>query len=187
MFDYRVKSTKMVTMQIIFPFVLLLCLSSSLEAQTAMSVEDLVKSLSKGTLQVETRATPDKLIGDFNGDKVKDIAVIVSLSGTVESIEKTVKVQYPYVFGKDVDTSILALFIIHGRGKGWEFAQKSSVLLLGRNSALIFQKNRLDETGDAMQVKQDRRKRTRLYLITEGADGTIKWNGKKYIWTESQP
>ncbi len=187
MVSYCVESAKSLLVNIIFLIALLLCLPSSLKAQTAMSVEDLVKSLSRGTLQIETRATPHKLIGDFNGDKIKDVAVIVNLSDTVENIEKTVKVQYPYYFGKDVDTDILALFIIHGKGKGWEFAQKSAVLLLGRNSALIFQKDRLNETGDAMQAKQDRRKKTSLYLITEGADGTIKWNGKKYIWSESQP
>lgn len=157
------------------------------KAQTAASVEDLVKSLSENTLRVESRATPYRLVGDFNGDKVEDVAVVVSLSDTVETIGKFVRIEYPYYFGKDVNSEILALFIIHGKGKGWQFAQKSSVLLLGRNSALIFQKDRLDETGDAMEIQKSKRGKSSLYLITEGADGTIKWNGKKYIWTESQP
>ncbi len=182
-----VRQVKQSLVTSVFFFALLLCVPTFLMAQTATSVEDLVKSLSKNTLQVETKATPYKLTGDFNGDKVEDVAVVVSLSDTVENIGKAVKIEYPYYFGKDVDAEILALFIIHGKDKGWQFAQKSSVLLLGRNSALIFQKSRLDETGDAMKIKKNKRGKVSLYLITEGADGTIKWNGRKYVWTESQP
>ncbi|MGI8789053.1 MAG: hypothetical protein ACR2HG_15030 [Pyrinomonadaceae bacterium] len=167
---------------------MLFCFNLTVEAQTAKSVEEIVKSISGDTLQVETKATPYKLVADFDGDKIKDVAVIVRLSDTVKNIAKNVKIEYPYYFGKDkIDTELLALFIIHGKGKGWQFAQKSSVLLLGRSSALIFQKERLNETGDGMKLEKDKRGRTGIYLITEGADGTIKWNGKKYTWTESQP
>ena len=166
-------------------FVFPVCFNPSLHAQTASSVEDLVKSLSGKKLKVETRATPYQLIGDFNGDKVKDVAVIVSLSDTVENTVKTVKIEYPYYFKKVVDANDLALFIIHGKGKGWQFAQKSSVLFLGRSSALIFQKSRLDEKGGGMELDKDKRGKTNIYFVTEGSSGTLKWNGKKYIWTES--
>ena len=71
-------------------------LNFSAEAQTASSVEDLVRSLSDRKLRVETRATPYKLVGDFNGDKVKDVAVIVSFSDTVENIGKRVRIENPY-------------------------------------------------------------------------------------------
>lgn len=173
-------------------FALLFGLSFSAEAQTAKSVENLVKSLSGGKLQVETRAFPYKLIGDFNGDKVKDVAVIVSLSDTVENIGKIVKIENPYAraWGKEINTELLALFIIHGKGKGWQFAQKSSVLFLGRNSALIFQKSRLGEHGERgnnWEIEKDKRGKVNLFFSTEGSDGTMKWNGKKYVWTESQP
>ncbi len=171
----------------VFFSALLFCLPLCASAQTATSVECLVKVMSKNTLEVETKATPYKLTGDFDGDKIEDVAVVVKLSDTVKNIENAVTVEYPYAFGKDVDTDILALFIIHGKNKGWQVAQKSSVLLLGRNSALVFEKSRLNETGEAMRIQKKKGGKDSLYLITEGADGTIRWNGKKYVWTESQP
>lgn len=168
---------------------LLFCLPFSANAQTAAKVEDLVKSLSGGKLEAETKAAPYQLTADFNGDKVKDAAVIVRLGDTVKNIARNVKIEYPY-FIKEVDTESFALFIIHGKGKGWQFAQKSSVLFLGRTSALIFQPRRLGEHGDGgenLEIIKDRRGRASLFFATEGADGTLKWNGKKYVWTETQP
>lgn len=157
------------------------------EAQTAKTVEDLVPSISGGKLQVETRATPYQLVADFDGDKIKDVAVVVSLNDTPENVAKAVRVEYPYYFKKEVDAEILALMIVHGSGKGWQFAQKSAVLFLGRNSVLLFQKSRLGEKGIGMELEKDRRGRVGIYFITEGSDGTLRWNGKKYVWTESQP
>ncbi len=121
---------------------------------------------------------------------MKDVAVIVGLSDTVEDISKTVKIEYPYFSGKEVDAEDLALFIIHGKGKGCQSEQKSSVLFLGRSSALIFQKVRLGEQGEKgknWEIKKARRGRVNLFFGTEGSDGTMKWNGKKYVWSESQP
>lgn len=167
-----------------------LWLSFPAKAQTAKSAEDLVKSISGGKLKVETKAVPYELIGDFNGDKVKDVAVIVSLSDTPANVAKSVKVQYPYYGEKEVSTEDLALFIIHGKGKGWQFAQKNSVLFLGRSSALIFQKPRLGEHGENgsnWEIKQDKRGKVSLFFATEGSDGTMKWNGKRYKWTETNP
>ncbi len=169
---------------------LLFGLGISAKAQTASSVEDLVKTLSDKKLQIETKAAPYQLVGDFNGDKIEDVAVIVSLSDTIENIGKTVKIEYPYAraWGKKVKAEDLALFIIHGKGKGWQLAQKSTVLLAGQNSVLIFQKSRLgSDLVRAMEVEKDKRGRTSIVFITEGSDGTLKWNGKKYTWTESHP
>ena len=173
-------------------FVLLFGVNHSVSAQETMSIEDLVKCLSDGKLQVETKAVPYQLIGDFNDDKVKDVAVIVSLSDTVENISKFVKIENPYAraWGKEVNTELLALFIIHGKGKGWQFAQKSSVLFLGNNSALIFQKSRLSEFGDKgnnWEVEKDRNGKVNLLFGTEASEGILKWNGKRYTWTETQP
>ena len=168
-------------------FTLLFASNFYATAQTAKKVEDLVNSLSAGKLQVEIRATPYQLVADFNGDKIKDVAVVVKLSDTIENISKKIRIEYPYYFKKEVDREILALMIVHGKGKGWQFAQKSAVLFLGRNSALIFQKDRLDETGDGMKLEKDKRGRAGIYFITEGSDGTLKWNGRKYVWTETQP
>lgn len=168
-------------------FILLLTATSFVSAQTAKKVEELVDFVSGGKLRVETRATPYQLIGDFDGDKIEDVAVVVSLSDTAADIAKSVRIEYPYYFKKEVDPEILALMIVHGKGKGWQFAQKSSVLFLGRNSVLLFQKSRLDEIGDGMELVKDKRGRVGIYFTTEGADGTLKWNGRRYVWTESQP
>ncbi|MFN3329742.1 MAG: hypothetical protein ACK419_02325 [Pyrinomonadaceae bacterium] len=171
-----------------FSVLLLLVLSFSAYAQTKKSVEDLVKSLSRGTLQVETKATPYKLVGDFNNDKVEDVAVIVSLLSPIEEIAKFVKIENPYArfWGKEINPDLLALFIIHGKGKGWQFEQKSSVLLVGRNSVLIFQKKRLGEAGDGMKIEKKKGK-TRIIFPTEASEGILEWNGKKYTWKETRP
>ena len=189
-FRINERAVKVFASTLITIFILLLCLSVSAQAQTAKKVENLVKSLSSGKLRVETRAVPYELIGDFNGDKVKDVAIIVSLSDTVENIAKDVNIEYPYFSGKEVDTQDLALFIIHGKGKGWKFAQKSSILFLGRSSVLIFQKSRLGEHGEKgnnWEIAKDKRGKVNLFFGTEGSDGIMKWNGKKYVWSESQP
>ena len=89
--------------------------------------------------------------------------------------------------GKEVNTELLALFIVHGKGKGWQFAQKSAVLLLGRNSVLIFQKERLNETGDGMRIEKNKGGKISIIFPTEASDGILKWDGKKYSWTETQP
>lgn len=96
-------------------------LNFSVKAQTDSCVEELVKSLSDGKLKLETKATPYKLTGDFDGDKIEDLAVVVSLSDTVGNIEKKVKIENPYAraWGNEINTDLLALFIIHGKGKGW--------------------------------------------------------------------
>lgn len=191
MFRINRQKVKVFKLMLTAVFMMLFGLTSSAaEPQTAKKVEDLVKSLSGSKLKVETKAVPYQLVGDFNGDKIKDVAVIVSLSDTVKNIAKTVKIEYPYYSGKEVDAEDLALFVIHGAGKGWQFAQKSSVLFLGRSSALIFQKSRLGEhgeNGNNWEIEKDKRGRERLFFATEGSDGTLKWNGKKYIWTETNP
>lgn len=161
----------------------------SARAQTAKSVEDLVKSISGGKLRVETRASPYKLVGDFNADKIEDVAVIVDLADSVEHIKKTVKIENPYApaWGSRINTKILALFIVHGGGKGWQYAQKSSVLFVGRNSVLIFEKERLDDPGEGMRIEKDKRGKVSIIFPTEASQGILKWNGKRYAWTETEP
>lgn len=167
-------------------FMLLLCLSLSINAQTVQSVEDLVKLLSDGKLKVETRAVPYQLAGDFNGDKVKDIAVIVELLDLPKNISPAIKKVYPYYI-KTVAQNDLIMLIIHGKGKGWQFAQKESILLLGRNGAMIFDKERLNEEGEKIEIEKTKDNKTRIFFSTEAASGALKWNGKKYIWSETQP
>lgn len=162
----------------------------SVKAQTAADFNKVVKSLSDGKLKIETQAAPYNLVGDFDGDKVEDAAIIVSFTDSVENIGKIVKVNYPYAqaWGKKVKADDLALFIIHGKGKGWRSEQKSSVLMLGENSVLIFQKRRLgSDLERGMEVEKDKRGKLSIVFITEGSEGILKWNGKKYTWRETQP
>lgn len=161
----------------------------TVKAQTAASVEDLVKSICADKLTVEKRATPYKITGDFDGDKIEDVAVIVELNDTVKNIGKTVKIENPYAraWGNEIDEKLLALLMIHGKGKGWQFAQKSSVLLVGQNSVLIFQKSRLDETGAGMMLEKDKSGKISIVFPTEASEGILKWNGRKYTWRETEP
>ena len=189
-FRTGMRKTKLFALLFTAVFAVVLCLNSSVKAQTAKSVEDLVKSISDGKLKVETKAAPYKIVGDFDGDKVQDVAVIVSLTDTTANVAKAVAVEYPYYSGKEVNAEDLALFIIHGKGKGWQFAQKSSILFLGTSSALIFEKPRLGEHGENgynWEIQKDKSGKAKLYFATEGSEGYLKWNGKKYIWWETNP
>ena len=170
----------------IFFFAFLFGLSLSVKAQTAKTVEEIVESVSGGKLRVETKATPYKLAADLNGDKVEDVAVVVELLELPKNISPTVKKVYPY-YTQEVSKNDLALLIIHGKGKGWQYAQKETILLVGSNSALIFEKSRLDEKGDAIEIKKDKNGRVKLLFSTEGSEGYLKWNGKKYVWWETNP
>ncbi len=166
--------------------ILFLGLSFSIRAQTEASVEKLVNSLSAGKLRVESKATPYKLTGDFNGDKIEDIAIIVELMDSPENVSSKIKKVYPY-YSKEVAKNDLMMLIVHGAGKGWKTAQKESFLLIGENSALIFEKQRLAEKGDGVKIEKDKGGKLRLYFPTEGSEGYLKWNGKKYVWWESEP
>ena len=124
-----------------------------------------------------------------------DTLVVIGTSGNdfqvvyrrrVELIEEgQLLAKQPYHAAEDLE--ILASFITHGNGKGWQFAQKSAVLLLGRNSALIFQKERLNETGDGMKIQKNKAGQISIIFPTEASDGILKWDGKKYTWRETQP
>lgn len=189
-FKVKSRSADSFFLKLIFCSVLLCGLNSSAQSQTAATAENLVETLSGGKLRAETKAKPYYLVADFDGDKIKDAAVVVSLADTVENVGKAVKVEYPFYTKKEVDAEDLAVFIIHGAGKGWQSAQKSSVLFLGRSSGLIFQKARLGEGGaggNNWEIKKDKRGRAELFFATEASDGTLRWNGKKYVWTESEP
>ena len=171
-------------------FVFLFGYTFGVKAQTTADIDKVVKSLSDGKLKVETQAAPYNLVGDFDGDKVEDAAVIVSFTDSVENIGKVVTIKYPYAraWGKKVKADDLALFIIHGKGKGWQSEQKSSVLMLGENSVLIFQKRRLgSDLERGMEIEKDKRGKLSIVFVTEGSEGILKWNGKKYTWRETQP
>lgn len=167
-------------------FALTFCLSICAEAQTERSVKEIVKTLSGGKLKVETRAKPYKLEADFNGDKIKDAAIVVELLDLPKNIGAKIKKAYPY-YSKKASKNDLAMLIIHGAGKGWRTAQKESILLVGENSAMIFEKERFNEEGDSVEIERQKNGRVRLFFSTEGSEGYLKWNGKRYVWWETNP
>lgn len=176
-------------------FLLLVSMVGMTSAQSLKDVEKLVTKLSKGKLRVESRATPYMLAGDFNRDGVKDAAIVVELKDSYKKIGYPIKVRNPYApsWGKEVDESLLQLLIIHGKGKGWRFAQKENILLVGRNSVGVFQKERLGaepnlkNEGDFFTIERSKKWRIQLVFFTEASEGILWWNGKNYQWTETEP
>jgi hypothetical protein len=162
------------------------------------NTKDLVKTLSSNTLVSGGLA---EIIADFNGDGIKDIAVIVELSQTNASGLKSIKSHFSidYLCGTpapctdDIDSENSALLIIHGKNKGWElrnvssFKMKSGILLRGRSNVYAFQKSRFSEKVSGMKIVKGKNGKVWLEFSTEASEGILKWKAGKYTWYETEP
>lgn len=149
---------------------------------------------------------PSSLAGDFNGDGVEDLAIVVTLPKGLGGLPKTVKVLWPYGFDdpKEAESAPTPaqrlIAIIHGGRSGKETVPQSAYLFAGGSNALIVQTGRTaDELKDVMSVVKKKRKPKEdvpltppkgvrgdsLYLDTEAAGALLYWNGKTYRWYES--
>jgi hypothetical protein len=162
------------------------------------NVKDLVKTLSAETL---IAGGSDEMVGDFNSDGIKDIAVIVQLSQQDMSGLKNVKSYFKidYLCGtsvpclSEVESENPALLIIHGKTKGWElkktwsFKMKSGILLRGRSNVHAFQKSRFSEKVSGMEIVKGKNGKVWLEFSTEASEGILKWKAGRYIWEETEP
>jgi hypothetical protein len=148
--------------------------------------------------------TPFYLTGDFNGDAMEDIVVVVLIKERRAALPKDVRLINPFWFGPRVtfpnDPSAektLALAIIHK----WKTPQSATkFLLVGRAALLIFVHDRTSEpenAKDLMELMSKRGKRPKgltfprtakgdvILLWTEVGDQTpLYWNGRTYKWEE---
>jgi hypothetical protein len=174
----------------------LIMFASSVLSQT--ETKELVKKVSKNNL---IASESKELVGDFNNDGVKDIAVIVKFSEQnakgVDIVTTQIKTEnlcgIPVPCSEDIEPESSALLILHGKIKGWDlkktwsFKLKSSVLLRGRSNVHAFQKNQFSEKEQGIEIIKGKKGKVWLEFSTEASEGILKWKAGKYTWEETEP
>jgi len=156
-------------------------------------------------VEAVTGFAPFYLTGDFNGDAMQDIAIVVRIKEPRTALPKDVRLVNPFWYGPKVTfpTDLttepkLAFAIIHG----WKIPKSAKkFLLVGDAPLLIFDYGRTSHPESAkglMALMSRRGKRPRgvtfprtakgdvILLWTEvGDDDTpLYWNGRTYKWEE---
>jgi hypothetical protein len=173
------------------------------KAQSAAVTEVLQASFGSAVLAV-TGFKPFYLTGDFNGDGMQDIVIVVRIKERRTALPKDVRLINPFDSGPKVTfpsnpaaENKLALAIIHS----WKTPQTAAkFLLLGEAPILVFVYDRTSDpesAKDLMELMSKRGKRRRgqtfpatakgdvILLGTEvGGDSPLYWNGKTYRWEE---
>jgi len=174
-------------------------------AQTAAVTEALQGSFGSA-VEAVTGFKPFYLTGDFNGDGMQDIVIVVRIRERRSALLKDVRLLNPFYASPKVTfpsnpaaENNLALAIIHS-WKTPESAEK--LLLIGEAPIPIFVYDRAstpESAKDLMQLMSKGGKRRRgqtfpatakgdvILLGTEvGSDSPLYWNGKTYKWVEPE-
>jgi hypothetical protein len=156
---------------------------------------------------VEVVATfhPYQVTGDFNGDRVQDLAVVVRITGSRSLLPKDVKLLNPFEQGGAIHfpqnaENRLALAIVHS----WNSPVASGkYLLLGESPVLVLQYARAISSQESdrngllgLRSKAVKRRGSAplpptakgdvILLGTEvGGDSLLYWNGRTYRWEDS--
>jgi hypothetical protein len=173
-------------------------------SQSAVLAEALQASFGS-VVEAVSGARPFYLSGDFNGDGVQDIVIVVRVKGRRSALPKDVHVIDPFdhtegiVFPANPSTdNKLALAIIHG----WKNPQPvGKFLLIGSSPILILESDRPTSgegtgTMDLMARHAKRRKGEKLPRQAKGdvillgnevgGDSMLYWNGRTYAWEDSE-
>ena len=136
----------------------------------------------------DTRTTPF-LIGDFNGDRSEDIAIVVKPRKLSEVNGEYVNwiledLRKPQQISRDVRANDILLAVIHGREReGWrhDLAIQTYLLKNAVGTDVTTQPaNQLKTSGESKALSQLRGDVIREKL--NGSGGVIYWNGAKYAW-----
>jgi hypothetical protein len=157
-------------------------------------------------VEAVTGFTPFYLTGDFNGDGMQDIVIVVRIRERRSALPKDVRLINPFWYSPKVTFPAnpaaekpLALVIIHS----WKTPQTATkFLLVGEAPLLIFVYDRTSDPESAkglMELMSKRGKRSRgqtfppaakgdvILLGTEvGSDSPLYWNGRTYKWEEPE-
>lgn len=155
---------------------------------------------------------PFYLTGDFNGDGVEDILIVVRIKQERTQLPKDIRLLSPFGYGAKAtfpsdpaNKPTLALVIIHGAKTGWQSGTTAGkFILFGDSPILILNNERAissqgHDRDNLMELIRKRARRTRgatrppaaaqgdaILLGTEAADSILYWNGKTYRWQESE-
>ena len=169
--------------------------------QSAAVTEALQASFGS-VVEAVTGFTPFYLTGDFNGDRMQDIVVVVLIKERRTALSKDVRLINPFWDSPKVTfptnpaaEKTLALAIIHS----WKTPKTATkFLLVGRAALLTFVYDRASDPEGSkglMKLMNKREKRPRSFaatakgdlilLWTEVGDETpLYWNGRTYKWEE---
>lgn len=158
-------------------------------------------------VEVVTAFSPYRVTGDFNGDRLQDLAVVVRIKGSRKQLPKDVRLLNPFESSGSLHfpanpsrENRLALAIVHS----WQNAVASGkFLLLGESPILILQNARAISSGASdrtnligLRNRNPRRRSSEpfprnakgdvILLGTEvGGDSLLYWNGRSYSWEDS--
>jgi len=156
-------------------------------------------------VEVVTAFNPYQVTGDFNGDRVQDLAVVVKITSSRSLLPKDVRLLNPFeqagaIHFPQSAQNRLAIAILHG----WNSpAASGKFLLFGESPILILQYARATSTQESdrngllgLRSKAARRRRSAplpptakgdvILLGTEvGGDSLLYWNGRTYRWEDT--
>ena len=158
-------------------------------------------------LQAANGFKPFYLTGDFNGDGMQDLLVVVRIKLRRSELPKDVRVLNPFYNDPGYGPAYppdpaakptLAFAIIHGSKAGWKTSESTGkFLLVGASPILAMEHDREKSAPDSGMELMRKRARPRkrgwppaaakgesIYLQTEGSDSILYWNGKTYRWEE---
>src|SRR5882724_7689592 len=173
----------------------------------AITVTGAVQGNFGSAVEASTAFQPFYVTGDFNGDGVQDIAVVVRIKERRSTLPKDVRLMNPFQFEKTIEfpanpatKNKLALVIIHG----WKNPKPSGkFLLIGDSSILILDYQRVtsDQPADRRNLiglMSKHGKRRKGETFPRGAKGDVillgnqvgdnsplYWNGRTYVWEDS--
>jgi len=169
-----------------------------------VSVDEAIKASFGSVVQPATRFKPYYVTGDFNGDGVQDLAVVVLIKEKRGALPRDLRIMNPFDGPKinfpanPTSDHKLALAIIHG----WKTTQGTKFLLVGESPILVLEYGRATSNNpeDArnlieLMTKSGKRRRGQKFsrtargdvilLGTEiGGDSTLYWNGRTYVWKD---
>jgi hypothetical protein len=154
-------------------------------------------------VEAVTESNPFHLTGDFNGDGMQDLLVLVVIKLKRTELMKDVRVLNPFYqdagpgYPRDPATKTRrALAIIHGSKSGWSNPLPRGKFLLSGESPILVTFMDRDPPRDGMKVVKRGSKQSRLFprrarmhgdiidMATGGAAAFLYWDGRTYQWDE---